>query len=313
MNSTAVLLNQPNEIGLAGLDLKPMGDNDALIDVHWTGISTGTERLLFEGTMPSFPGMGYPLVPGYEAFGEVIDAGSLSGRKTGEMVFVPGSQGFADARGLFGAAASRLMVSGDRVIPAPKGLGEDVVLLALAATAHHILIRTGNASPDLIVGHGVLGRLLARLVVSVGIAAPTVWENDPARRAGSFTYPVIDGKDDDRGDYRCIVDVSGSSELLDTLVSRLAPGGEIILAGFYKGRISFDFPPAFMREARIAIAAEFQPSDVSAVLGLIEAERLSLEGLISNSEPADNAASAYSQAFSDPKCLKMALDWRDMQ
>ena len=34
------------------------------------------------------------------------------------------------------------------------------------------------------VGHGVLGRLLARLVPLMGGAPPTVWECDPARTAG---------------------------------------------------------------------------------------------------------------------------------
>ena len=34
-----------------------------------------TEKLLWNGTMPHFPGMGYPLVPGYESVGRVIEAG----------------------------------------------------------------------------------------------------------------------------------------------------------------------------------------------------------------------------------------------
>ena len=34
------------------------------MDVEWSGISTGTERLLWSGRMPPFPGLGYPLVPG---------------------------------------------------------------------------------------------------------------------------------------------------------------------------------------------------------------------------------------------------------
>jgi bacteriochlorophyllide a dehydrogenase len=42
-----------------------------VVDVEWSGISTGTERLLFTGRMPPSPGMGYPLVPGYESVGRV--------------------------------------------------------------------------------------------------------------------------------------------------------------------------------------------------------------------------------------------------
>ena len=149
-------------------------------------------------------------------------------------------------------------------------------------------------------------------MLALGLPAPAVWEKDAKRREGSFAYSVLDASEDDKRDYRCIVDVSGASALLDKLISHLAPGGEIVLAGFYKERVSFEFPPAFMREARIAIAAEFQPTDVTAVLGLIDAERLSLKGLITHSMPAKNAAKAYGQAFNDPECLKMAMDWRSM-
>lgn len=57
--------------------------------------------------MPPFPGMGYPLVPGYEAAGEVVEAGPDSGLRPGERVFVPGANCFmpteaAKLRGLFG-------------------------------------------------------------------------------------------------------------------------------------------------------------------------------------------------------------------
>ena len=51
----------------------------------------------------------------------------------------------------------------------------------LAATARHALAGFKTALPDLIVGHGTLGRLLARLTVAAGAPAPTVWEIDPKR------------------------------------------------------------------------------------------------------------------------------------
>ena len=62
-------------------------------------------------------------------------------------------------------------------------LGAEGALLALAATARHAMAGTWTRRvPDLIVGHGVLGRLLARLTIAAGAPAPTVWEIDAARR-----------------------------------------------------------------------------------------------------------------------------------
>lgn len=308
MDTVAVLLEEPMRLSLARLDLAEPGEADVVVDVAFSGISTGTERLLWSGRMPPFPGLGYPLVPGYESVGTVIAAGPGSGRRVGETVFVPGSNGFVGARGLFGGAARRIVARGARVLPIDPALGEQGVLLALAATARHAYPDPAH-QPDLIVGHGVLGRLVARLAVAQG-AAPTVWETNPARRDGATGYAVVHPDADRGGPYRAICDVSGDPTILDTLISRLAPQGEIVLAGFYADRLAFTFPPAFMREARIRIAAEWKPEDLVAVADLIACGRLSLAGLITHHATADRAAEAYETAFTDPACLKMVLDWR---
>ena len=66
-----------------------------------------------------------------------------------------------------------------------------------------------------------------------------------------------------------------------------------------------------MKEASIAIAAEFTPADVQSVLNLVDQGRLSLHGLITHFAAPADAASAYRTAFNDPDCLKMIIDWRN--
>ncbi|SFK66267.1 chlorophyll synthesis pathway protein BchC [Methylocapsa palsarum] len=313
MDALAVVLEKPERLAINRLDLVAPGADDVVVDVEWSGVSAGTERLLWSGRMPHFPGMGYPLVPGYEAVGRVTMAGSRSGAEIGAFVFVPGSHSFADVRCLFGGAASRVVAPGARILPISESLGERGVLFALAATAYHAHSGSNRRQPDLVVGHGVLGRLIARIALAAGAEPPVVHEIDPVRRQGATGYKVIDPADDDRSDYRCICDVSGAPFLLDNLVSRLSPGGEIVLAGFYDQRLSFDFAPAFMREACIRVAAQWRPFDLVAVRDLVQSGRLSLDGLITHGEKADQAQNAYMTAFQEPSCLKMILDWRACQ
>lgn len=310
MKTMAVVLQEPERLVLSQLDLAPQGDEDVVVDIEWSGISTGTEKLLWFGRMPAFPGMGYPLVPGYESVGRVASAGERSGQRVGERVFVPGARCFGPVRGLFGGAAARLVVPGSRVIPFNEHWGEQGVLLALAATAYHTLSGANDKLPDLIIGHGVLGRLLARITVALGAAAPVVWERNPVRAAGARGYSVIDPAADTRRDYTSVYDVSGDSAILDSLIGRLARGGEIVLAGFYSEPLSFAFAPAFMREARIRTAAEWKEADLVAVKDLVDTQRMSLDDLITHRYQADHADAAYRTAFSDPTCLKMILDWR---
>jgi 3-hydroxyethyl bacteriochlorophyllide a dehydrogenase len=314
MKTLAVVLEQPEHLVLSELELAAAGEEDVIVDIEFSGISTGTEKLLWTGRMPNFPGMGYPLVPGYESVGTVRESGPRSGLVPGQHVFVPGARCYGEVRGLFGGAASRVIVPGARAIPISDTLGEQGVLLALAATAYHAVACGGKrdkvAPPDLIVGHGVLGRLLARLTVIAGYPAPTVWERNRDRLDGAAGYPVLHPDDDPRRDYRAIYDVSGDAAVLDVLIQRLAPGGEIVLAGFYSEPLSFSFAPAFMREAQIRAAAEWQRPDLLAVKELLDTGRLTLDGLITHHANAVQAPAAYRTAFGDAHCLKMVLDWR---
>ncbi len=308
----AVVLQKPEDLVVTRLDLSAPGEGDLIVEVEWSGISTGTERLLWSGRMPMFPGLGYPLVPGYESVGRIVHVESQGARRVGERVFVPGARCYGEVRGLFGGAAARVVVPASRVTPIDEQLGEQGVLLALAATAYHAIATERSIHSALIVGHGVLGRLLARLLVILAEQPPVVWERNASRMPGSQGYDVVHPDSDTRRDYRTIYDVSGDGALLDTLISRLGPGGEVVLAGFYSESLSFAFPPAFMREARLRVAAEWKEADLHAVKALVESGKLSLDGLITHRQAAADAPAAYRTAFTDPACLKMVLDWREL-
>ena len=310
METRAVILSGPKDLRLDVIGLQAPGEDDIVVDVTHSGISTGTEKLFWDGRMPPFPGMGYPLVPGYEAAGEVVEAGRATNLVPGDRVFVPGANCYDDARGLFGGSSARLVTQASRATRIDSHLQAEGALLALAATARHSMAGLDKAMPELVVGHGVLGRLLARLAIAAGAPAPMVWEIDPDRQAGATVYEVIHPDDDPRSDYRVIYDASGAPDVLNTLIGRIAKGGEVVLAGFYADDISFAFPPAFMKEARFRVAAEWTPDDLVATRQLVEAGALSLDNLITHTAPASDAETAYPQAFDDPACLKMILDWR---
>ena len=309
MHSKAVVLTAPGSIGIETVGLTAPGPGDLVVSIRHSGISTGTEKLFWSGEMPPFPGMGYPLVPGYEAAGEVVEAGPDTGFNAGEHVFVPGANCYDGAYGLFGAASALIVTDAARVTRIDAALGASSALLALAATARHAMAGSRNAVPDLIVGHGVLGRLLARLPIASGAPAPTVWEIDPDRQNGASGYTVTTSDDDTRRDYRSIYDASGRGDLLDGLVGRLAKGGEIVLSGFYTQPLQFAFPPAFMKEARFRVSAEWQADDMIATRALVESGALRLDDLITHTSAARDAEAAYQTAFTDPACLKMILNW----
>ena len=314
MKAKAIVFEAPKSLSVRELELAPMGPRDLEVTVAFSGISTGTERLLWEGTMPPFPGLSYPLVPGYETVGTIAKMGAeVTGWTVGDSVFLPGSYAFQGVQNIFGGSGERLVVPHERAVKLDPGLGAKGVLLALAATAHHVFtVGRDNlplAYPDLIIGHGIMGRLLARMVVAAGKPAPVVWETQTIRQKGALGYEVIHPDQDIRKDYRCICDVSGDAGILNRVIPKMAAGGEVVLAGFYKQDLAFAYAPAFMREASIRVAAQWKKHDLDAVVAMFHDGSLPLEGLITHTEKAAHAQRAYEIAFGDPECLKMIVEW----
>ena len=54
MNSTAVVFDRPRALAVRPLALTRPTPADVVVDVQWSGVSTGTERLLWTGAMPAF-------------------------------------------------------------------------------------------------------------------------------------------------------------------------------------------------------------------------------------------------------------------
>ncbi len=311
--TTAVIFEKPGALELREASLRAPAANECLIESDWSGISTGTERLMLTGQMPPFPGLGYPLVPGYETTGRVIKAPKGSKILEGALVFVPGGVGFTDAKNLFGGSARHVICPADRVVPINDDLAQDGVLLALAATARHALRRCeATGPPELIVGHGVLGQLVARLTESLYGQSPVVWETNPQRRISKGNYRVCDIDNDERHDYGVVCDVSGSANALNQMISRCRPGATVVMAGFYSSAVTFDFPPAFIREINLLVSAEWQPQDLKEAAELASNGKLDLTYLITDVLPATQAESAYNRAFNDNSCLKMVIDWRSI-
>ena len=208
METLAIVIDNPGQLDLRKVALREPGPNDVIIETHYSGVSTGTERLFWNGEMPFFPGMGYPLVPGYETVGVVVDNRASRKLKVGDHVFVPGANCYEKEKGLFGASSSLLIASDEKLIKIDSTLNAKGTLFALAATARHAIAGLGNKLPSLIIGHGVLGRLLARLTIAAGGEPPIVWESNPIRVGNETDYDVMDPEKDNSSDHQSIYEAS---------------------------------------------------------------------------------------------------------
>ena len=72
METLGIVIDNPGILDLRKVALREPTPGEDIVETHFSGVSTGTERLFWNGDMPFFPGMGFPLVPGYASVGVVV-------------------------------------------------------------------------------------------------------------------------------------------------------------------------------------------------------------------------------------------------
>ncbi|MBA3946663.1 MAG: zinc-binding dehydrogenase [Herpetosiphonaceae bacterium] len=312
MKTQAVVIPEAGRIELRTVELTPLGSDDVLVATLYTSISAGTERMLLSGRLPH-PMLQFPVVPGYETVGRVIAAGGPAGEHlVDQTVFVGGSRGYVAVNGAWGGQAAQLVVPAQRVVPLGDLAPQAGTLIALAATALHgvDLLQLGADAQVLVLGQGPVGQMAARWAKSRN-ARVTAADQTTARLALSEADVVIDVEHtplsnlDTRFDI--IIEASGSMAALSTGLSVLAPGGTILLLGFYD-MLQLPYMPLFLREARLLTAKEWSPGDPERARDFLQGST-TVGRLLTHTLPVTEVQQAYELALHDSSCLKLVLNW----
>jgi 3-hydroxyethyl bacteriochlorophyllide a dehydrogenase len=319
MQTTAIVIPAAETIELRDVSLKPLGPADALVRTTLTSISAGTERMLLKGVMPH-PMLQFPVVPGYETVGEVIDAGVDARGWIGKRVYVGGNYGFADVNPAFGGQSAHIVAPQTHLTDLAGLDDARGVMLALAATAlHGVDVALGKTVADgvtpavLILGQGVVGQLAARFARARG-AHVTVSERVPDRLRLSEMDAVFDATASTPPGppspprFDILIDASGKMDAIAPRLMDVKKGGRVVLLGYYDA-IALPYQAVFLRELTLAASTQWAPGDLERARDAIAAGHIQLDALLTHRMPAASAAQAYEVAFHDPCCVKMILEW----
>ena len=324
MDTKAIVMPAAGQIEVRRVELKPLGPDDVLIRTSLTSISAGTERMLFKGVMPH-PMLQFPVVPGYETVGQVVEAGQNSRAWLGKRVYVGGNYGFVGVNPAFGGQSEFIVAPASHLTELHALTDEQGVLLALAATALHGVDVAGiqpagqqddPTRPDelttLVLGQGIVGQLAARFAKARG-AVVHVTDQAEARLRYAVADAIVPAEPPPGppgpGVYDVLIDATGKMEAIAAHLLSVKKGGRVVLLGYYD-RIDLPYMPVFLRELTLAASKEWAPGDLARARDAIAGGRLDVSGLITHRLPADEAPRAFELAFNDPECLKMALVWK---
>jgi NADPH:quinone reductase-like Zn-dependent oxidoreductase len=304
-------ITSPGRGEIVAADLAPRQDGEVLVRALYSGISRGTEALVFRGEVPAsqhdamrapfqegrFPG---PVKYGYASVGAVVEGpAALQGRTV--FCLYPHQDLYC--------------VPAAAVVPLPPGLPEGrAVLAANAETALNAVwdARPGPGDRIVVVGAGVVGLLVAHLCDRLPGAEVLTFDIDPRRAdvAGAlglaFTSDAPVGADAD-----LVVHASGHEEGLRTALAAAGVEATILELSWYGSRpVSLPLGESF-HSRRLTIKSSQVgriPADrasrwshrrrMETALGLLQDERL--DTLISGESDFDDLPEALARLSRDP-------------
>jgi 3-hydroxyethyl bacteriochlorophyllide a dehydrogenase len=311
----AVVFEEAGRAALRPVELRTVADDEIVVETRYSSISSGTERLLFNGKLPGMPHIRYPLVPGYEAAGTVISAGAdVRDVAVGDDVFVGGSMCYADVAAAFGGQSSLTIKRAAQAVRLNGIAPQQAPLLALAATALHGVRRLGDVAGErvLVLGMGAVGQLAASFLTAAGASVVAV-DRSPERLALARAAQKIDVVEapfeQQLGEpVAYAIEATGNSGEIARCARAIRPGGSIVLLSYYDD-VATPFVDLFVKEATLLVSREWAFDDLIAARDAVAGGQVDLSALAGHVMPIEHFASAYDAAFNDPSILKVVLQW----
>ena len=220
----------PRRVEIRELPTPRPATGEVIVNTMCSGISSGTERLVYRGEVPSDLALdetigalggafSYPFAYGYACVGEV--------EGSGQAVFA-----FHPHQDVFAAQAREL-------IPLPAIDPASATLFPLVETALQVTLDAGTGYRDrvIVLGAGVLGLLTALLLQRSGqrplLAEPQSW-----RRAMASSLGVTAAAPEElaKEEVPLVIDASGNPDAPAMALNMLAHEGTLLVASWFGTR-----------------------------------------------------------------------------
>ncbi len=327
----AIYLTGPNAFSLQDVEDPVPGKDDVLIGVRMAGIC-GSDVHLLRGRNPF---AAYPLVPGHEYMGEVIQAPGKSGLKKGDRVTAFPETGcgrcpacregrlvncpefkFVGVMVPGGCFGERVAVPGRRVFRLPKGMGEaEGAMVEPTAVAVHANRKAGvkKGSKVVVIGGGTIGLLIAQAARAMGasrvlVSEPVGERREVAAKLGlrATVNPLEEElvarvkKSLEWADI--VFDVVGTEKTLADSLASLRPGGTLVLVALpHLPGLGIPYQPVFARELRVVASRTYFMSDFPAAIRLLSSGKVKVKPMVSAILPLDRFSEGLERLEREPE------------
>ena len=342
MDRKSIVFAQPQRVEFMSTPMPAMDDDSVLVKTTVTSVSRGTELNLYNGRTRSIRGRWYawyPLVPGYEAVGRVLEVGrNVTHLKPGDRAVganvVDGFEGLCCAWGgqtAYGAytQATGPGSAGNTAVRIPDGVSDEEALMVVLAAVplHGIRVKLpflASGMSVLVTGLGAMGLATCQFLKHLGVrviagdpiehrtqvAGAAGWADVICARDEALQKAVAQTTD---GGPDVVIDTTGSHECLCLGLEMVKDRGTVLGMGLYLQPMMLDLcNTLWSRSLTFACCAGESPQLRAEILDMIADGRFDARSLISARFDVEQAAEVYRRVNDEPhKIIKPIIRWAE--
>ena len=327
MKAKAIVFRKANHPTLEDISLPELGKGEALVKIHYSGVSIGTESSLFTGAR-THNGT-FPMVTGYMASGVVEKvADDVTTFKPGDNVINMGTRFAGEINSIWGGHCSYHIASANSLIRVPNGADmRDASFFVLPCVGLNAVGMANITENDtvLIVGQGLIGQFCGQWAAARGARVIAV-EPDSIRKALSMAYVTKDVIDPGTCDVEkeverltngqwptVVVEATANKNLIGNtscFIRRMH--ARMIFLSWYPGEITLDYSHFHNWEATSFFPMGCGNQETArAVLDGIARGVIKIERNITHSYEYDKACEGFRKICeNDRSIVGMVVDWR---
>lgn len=318
----AIILRGPNDFSLEETPDPVPTSEEVEIKVFVTGIC-GTDMNLIRGR---YSAATYPLIPGHETVGEILNAPGDSTWRPGDRVTVFPAFGCrqcdackagriahcpeAKTVGVLrpdGYFSERIVAHADRIFRLPEDMeDEDGAMVEPTAVAVHAVQR-GQMEPGakvVVIGGGTIGLLAAQVARAYGASEVVISEPISDRRAVAKELgfaltcnPLEDNLEsfvlDNIGKVDVVYDIVGTDKTLSESEEMLRPDGHLVIVALPHGENpSIPYHQVFSKELKVIGSRTYFMKDFPEAINLLGAKKVEVKPLLGKTLPLGQLAQA---------------------
>lgn len=294
-----------------------------------TGVSTGTETRVYRGKQV---GAEFPLIPGYENLGEVVETGPGATLAAGQRVFVRSHEyDPAPYTKSWGSQVSHSLTSEQSVVPVPDDVPDEQAIYAKVAgiSLHGIRrARVREGEWVVVVGLGIIGHLVVQHAVALGarVVAIDLEESRLRLAADAGAEHTLAGGSTDiqeqvhaltTGGANVAFDATGLAQTLEATSSYLRPRPwdepldhcpRLVLQGTVEDPVRLDYFSLFKPEVDLITPRDCDTRDIVDSLSLMASGSIRPELIPHSLYSYREAQEAYDRLV-DREIMRVLFTW----